>query len=458
MSKNNYVIEKKRNPFFTLIKVVVIIAISISMVGLENSIKTDNLCFANVIGLDKSETLPSNLLVTFQLVAPKMESSNSVSVDKTLVTSIDENSLELAISNLQDYISANIDFANANALIISDELAKDGVQRYVAAISSNLDINNSMYILVCEGKAKDFIETLDKNKDVSHLGYFDILENSEKKSGATKVVNLTEFSNLLFTTYATPYAPLCKIDATEDKEEEIKSSTSDNKNDSSQSSNLESSSDSKSASDSSSKDTTSVDSTDSSNKKDISQKSQMNIEISGLAIFKDEKLIGTLTTDETPFHLMLTSQLKSYNTTLDIGDDKAPNNQTSSANVNITQTGKAKIKVDTKGSKPRIDIKIPIDIVVLDTPAGEYDYLDSNYINNVKKKVQEVLDRKMDEYIYKLQKEYNVDLAELYRYSRKNFLTAQEYNKYNFKEKFKDAKINVKLDITFNDSGLNLEK
>ena len=331
MSKNNYVIEKKRNLFFTLIKLAVIIAISISMIGLENSIKTDNLCFANVIGLDKSETIPSNLLVTFQLVAPKMESSNSVSVDKTLVTSIDENSLELAISNLQDYISANIDLANANALIISDELAKDGVQRYVAAISSNLDINNSMYILVCEGKAKDFIETLDKNKDVSHLGYFDILENSEKKSGATKVVNLTEFSNLLFTTYATPYAPLCKIDATEDKEEEIKSSTSDNKNDSSQSSNLESSSDSKSASDSSSKDTTSVDSTDSSNKKDISQKSQMNIEISGLAIFKDEKLIGTLTTDETPFHLMLTSQLKSYNTTLDIGDDKAPNNQTSSA-------------------------------------------------------------------------------------------------------------------------------
>ena len=87
-----------------------------------------------------------------------------------------------------------------------------------------------------------------------------------------------------------------------------------------------------------------------------------------------------------------------------------------------------------------------------------YDYLDRNYINNVKKKVQEVLDRKMDEYIYKLQKEYNVDLAELYRYSRKNFLTAKEYNDYNFKEKFKDAKINVKLDITFNDSGLNLEK
>ena len=157
---------------------------------------------------------------------------------------------------------------------------------------------------------------------------------------------------------------------------------------------------------------------------------------------------------------MLTSILKSYTTTLDVSEseDNAINNQTSSSNVNITQTGKAKIKVYTNGNRPRIDVKIPLNIVVLDTPAGEYDYLNSNYISSVKKKVTEVLDKKMKNYINKIQKEYNTDLAEFYKYSRKNFLTAKEYNEYNFKEKFKDAKIDVKFDITFNDAGLNLEK
>lgn len=450
MSKNDYVIEKKKNPFFTIVKIAIIITILISMIGLENSVNTNNLCFANIIGLDKSENNPSNLLVTFQIITPKMESSNSVSTDKTLVTSIDENSIDIAVSTLQDYISSNIEFSNSNAIIISEDLAKDGVQRYISTISSNLEFNNNMYILICEGKAQDFIETLDKNDSINPTSYFDILKNAEEKSSSVKFVNLTEFSNLLFTSNATPYAPICKIN-TENKE---------NSNENQDNKDTKDENEQKSESSASKKDSNTVDNTSSNNQDLIKQKSDINIEIGGTAIFKDEKLVGKISSDETAFHIMLTSILKSYTTTLDVSEseDNAINNQTSSSNVNITQTGKAKIKVDTNGNRPRIDVKIPLNIVVLDTPAGEYDYLNSNYISSVKKKVTEVLDKKMENYINKIQKEYNTDLAEFYKYSRKNFLTAKEYNEYNFKEKFKDAKIDVRFDITFNDAGLNLEK
>lgn len=450
MSKNDYVIEKKKNPFFTIVKIAIIITILISMIGLENSVNTNNLCFANIIGLDKSENNPSNLLITFQIITPKMESSNSVSTDKTIVTSIDENSIDLAVSTLQDYISSNIEFSNSNAIIISEDLAKDGVQRYISTISSNLEFNNNMYILICEGKAQDFIETLDKNDSINPTSYFDILKNAEEKSSSVKFVNLTEFSNLLFTSNATPYAPICKIN-TENKESS--NGNQDNKDNKDENEQKSENSDSK-------KNSNTVDNTSSNNQDLIKQKSDINIEIGGTAIFKDEKLVGKISSDETAFHIMLTSILKSYTTTLDVSEseDNAINNQTSSSNVNITQTGKAKIKVDTNGNRPRIDIKIPLNIVVLDTPAGEYDYLNSNYLSSVKKKVTEVLDKKMKNYINKIQKEYNTDLAEFYKYSRKNFLTAREYTEYNFKEKFKDAKIDVKFDITFNDAGLNLEK
>lgn len=450
MSKNDYVIEKKKNPFFTIVKIAVIITILISMIGLENSVNTNNLCFANIIGLDKSENNPSNLLITFQIITPKLESSNSVSTDKTIVTSIDENSIDIAVSTLQDYISSNIEFSNSNAIIISEDLAKDGVQRYISTISSNLDFNNNMYILICEGKAQDFIETLDKNDSINPTSYFDILKISEEKSSSVKFVNLTEFSNLLFTSNATPYAPICKINTENKKTSNENQDNEDNKDENEQ----------KSENSASKKNSNTVDNTSSNNQDLIKQKSDINIEIGGTAIFKDEKLVGKLSSDETAFHIMLTSILISYTTTLDVNEseDNAINNQTSSSNVNITQTGKAKIKVDTNGNRPRIDIKIPLNIVVLDTPAGEYDYLNSNYVSSVKKKVTEVLDKKMENYINKIQKEYNTDLAEFYKYSRKNFLTAKEYNEYNFKEKFKDAKIDVKFDITFNDAGLNLEK
>ena len=149
MSKKNYVINKKRNPFFMIIKLGAILTIITLMIGLNNSIDTNNLCFANIIGIDKSDTIPSNLKITFQLITPKMESSNSVSTDKSILTTIDENSINLAVSTLQDYINSSIDFSNTNAIIISEDVAREGVQRYISNISSNLKFNSSMYILVC---------------------------------------------------------------------------------------------------------------------------------------------------------------------------------------------------------------------------------------------------------------------------------------------------------------------
>lgn len=89
-----------------------------------------------------------------------------------------------------------------------------------------------------------------------------------------------------------------------------------------------------------------------SNKSNSSNKdeSKIDIEVGGMAIFKDEKMIGKLSSDETAYYLMLTDYLDSYDTSLELNElsDKSQNNQSSSKNVEISQTGKAKIKVDTK--------------------------------------------------------------------------------------------------------------
>ena len=65
-----------------------------------------------------------------------------------------------------------------------------------------------------------------------------------------------------------------------------------------------------------------------------------------MAIFKDEKMIGKLSSDETAYYLMLTDYLDSYDTSLELNElsDKSQNNQSSSKNVEISQTGKAKTK------------------------------------------------------------------------------------------------------------------
>lgn len=440
MKNKDYVLQHKKSLVFIIIKIIVIIIIIYIMVGLKNSVKTNNMCFANIIGLDKCNSNQENLDVTFQIINPKMSSSNSISSENAFVTSIEEKSIDLAISKAQDYISSNIDFSHTNAIIISEDLAKEGIQRYISNISNNLNYNTNMYILICETSAKEFIECLNTNKNIDPISYFYILKNSQETSGSVEIINLTKFSDKLFTSYSSPTAPICKV-----------TSLCEN----SDSNNINNNDDSKRISSSSNE--------DENNMSDDAKNSSLNLEVGGTAIFKGEKMIGVLSNDETAFHMMLTSKVKSYKTPIlndneDKEDGSESKNQLTKSNVDITQTSLAKIKVYTKASKPRIDITIPVNITVLDTPAGEYDYLDQNYLDNIKEDVTKTLEKKINNYLDKVQNEFGADIDELYKYSRINFLTSKEYRDYNFEERFKEAKFNVKFDVSFNDPGLNLEK
>lgn len=445
MANKDYVIQERKNPFFTIIKIIVSIIALIIMIGLKNSVKINNLAFANIIGLDKSPNDPNNIVVTFQFVTPKMKSGNSVSTDKTIVTSVEERSINLAISSLQDYMNSNLSFSNANAIIISEELAKEGVHRYISEISSNLKFNTNMYILICEDSSQKFIEILDENNDLNPTSGFNILNNSEDYTGSIDVINITEFEDFLYTKNASPRAPICKINS--------EKSSNQNKKD-----NMEQGSNESTQNDKSLDKSDIVDNISNNNDDVINQKSDIKVEVGGTAVFNDDKLIGILSSDETAMHIMLTSTLGSYDISLEKKDNNINNNQNSPTNINLSQTKKAKIKVTTNAISSVADIEIPLNMLILSNPVGEYNYTNKDYMENLKKQTEDILNTQMNNYFKKIQKEYNTDIDDFYSYTKKNFLTYNEYSDYNFKEKFKDMKINVKFKITYTDSGLNLKK
>ena len=221
--------------------------------------------------------------------------------------------------------------------------------------SENFDIFGN----VREDKTKISILANKKHREVKK-DLFKILEISEKNNGGTDVINLTEFNDMLHTNNAVAHAPICKLN-TDNKDEKESNSSDKEKNEDSESSEKSSSSEEEK-----------VDNTTNTQDDVIKQKSNIKLELGGTAIFKDDKLIGKISTDETAYHVMLASILESYNTTIDLNSDNKTNNQSTAIDINILQTKKAKINVDTNGIRPRIDIQIPLNVIVLSTPAGEY--------------------------------------------------------------------------------------
>lgn len=46
---DNYVLQHKKNPFYIIIKIIVLVIILYIMIGKNNYVKINNMCFTNII-------------------------------------------------------------------------------------------------------------------------------------------------------------------------------------------------------------------------------------------------------------------------------------------------------------------------------------------------------------------------------------------------------------------------
>jgi hypothetical protein len=183
-------------------------------------------------------------------------------------------------------------------------------------------------------------------------------------------------------------------------------------------------------------------------------------EILGTAVFKNDKLVGHLNLEETAYHLMFSSILKSHYLTIgnensnivaDINNATNQENNESDENrtkVYIEQTSKAGITINSTGDKPYISLVIPIKVKILDN--GK----DSNIAGNISKlkdRITTALKNNIKAYLNKVQKVYNCDIDSFGKYFRGSFATTYNLEDYDWLKKYKDAKIDYVFSIDFID-------
>lgn len=171
-----------------------------------------------------------------------------------------------------------------------------------------------------------------------------------------------------------------------------------------------------------------------------------NVQNAGLAVFKGDKMIGTIDSLDSIVHLTLTNNLKEALITI-----PSPFEDNSFIDLEIKNNKRTKIDVSMINNTPFITATMYLHANIK-TSGKHFDYTEPDNINTVTYYSKKYIEDITSSYFYKLSKTYDTDILELQRTLSKKCLTNQELKNYRFSEVFKDsffkANVNLKIEST----------
>lgn len=163
----------------------------------------------------------------------------------------------------------------------------------------------------------------------------------------------------------------------------------------------------------------------------------------GIAVFDEDVLRGELSAVESMCHLLITNELDSCIVSI---DNPISKEQSEKMEIHLFPSQKSEIKVNIKDDKPYISIKLSLESDIMTLDKG-INYENNEVLSKISNATKDYLKEQMNNYLNKVSKEYNVDIDHFCTKGPAHFSTMSEWEKFNWKEKFKDAVFDVNIDI-----------
>lgn len=174
----------------------------------------------------------------------------------------------------------------------------------------------------------------------------------------------------------------------------------------------------------------------------------------GSAIFKEGKMIGTLTVQETRITQLINANMRNFSFLAAFPD---PFIKDYWITARYTQETVPEIKVDVTPKPPKIKVVLPLFVEVLT------DHSMVNYAKNQEKRelLRDHIIKRIEEHITELVKRTKEEFkGQPFSFSiaaRKHFFTMQEWDQYNWMKTYPEADVEVRVDVTFGEFGRQSE-
>jgi len=185
---------------------------------------------------------------------------------------------------------------------------------------------------------------------------------------------------------------------------------------------------------------------------EISVQGDLKTQIIGSAVFKEGKMIGILTGEETKLSLVL---MPNFQINSIMATYKDPINKHKIVTAKTTET-KTKVKVDLKSKEPTIKVTTFIDVDIDAIPSTINYVTDKDNRKLLEEHIAKGLEKKFDALIKRTQKEFKAEPFRWAPVARRKFLTIQDYSDFDWMKTYPKMKVIIDVQVTLKGFGKQL--
>ncbi|WP_404357687.1 Ger(x)C family spore germination protein [Cytobacillus firmus] len=174
----------------------------------------------------------------------------------------------------------------------------------------------------------------------------------------------------------------------------------------------------------------------------------------GAAVFKEGRMIGRLTGEETRLSGLLNNTISKSDILTSFPD---PFDERYRIAARIIQKEANVVKMNLKNGEPAIDVTVPLYMEILSDHSMVNYAKHSGKRNHLKQYIEERITQKMNDLIAKTQEEYKGEPFGWSLIARRHFSTVPEYEKFDWMKSYPNMKVNVAVKIKFGEFGRQSE-
>lgn len=377
------------------------------------------------IGIDSG--VSNNLRFSFQIPSMKphgggvggnsdSSSGGGQSGEKNYtVYSVDAPTFYSAVNMAEASSSRAYNYMHTKFLVISEELARDGMERFINSMIRSRQIRRIMHIIVSKDGAGKFLDEFNPvvSDAISEAQEGFMATNEE--NGFYLDISYHQFFKEMKTTYRMPAAPMVAVN-----------DFSNYRSEGTPPKEFKSEGDYYAG--------------------ELPRTGGNPFEFFGTALFDGDKMVGMLNGDETRGLMMITNELGRANISF-----PDPLNDELRITILAKLKKNTEIKVETAGQNPKVHVNVFLEGDLMNVQSA------TQYENpELKKALEDAFSAYIREILNKTVgkcKDLGVDVFGFGEKAVMHFLTIQEWEEYNWLGKFKDAEISVDVEFVIRRTG-----
>ena len=379
------------------------------------------------------------------------------------LVNVDAPSIYAAVNLGNHVISKTFTLSHTKIIVISDTLAKKSINPMLDSIGRSSDIRPTVFMCVSNGEAKKYLESVNPVIEINPIKYYRLIFENPNSSYFPKMNAKDLYFNLKS---GIKQSVIPFVGVAEENKMNIGSQqeqgSGDSQGQSTEGSQKQSSSsggqNQESDNNESDKKTQEKSKTIPVNKGrfeynmkkyiagELDIKKENSSEAIGSAVFKKDKMIGTLSNIESEIYNIITGDYQSGYSV--IYSEKTPDIPIT---LRIEQNKRPKIKLDLSNENPQINIDVSLegnfkslsDSFPLESELISFEEEANIYVKNA-----------VEKFLNKTTQEFDSDIVGFGDYAKKSFLTYDDFINYDWGSKYKNAQFDVKVDFQIRRTGL----